>query len=62
MQKELKKCQETIVDLQTALFELYHEGDENGQDCANQCSPLINKMVECNKEIVSLFDRLHQES
>ena len=62
MEKELQKCFSAIVELNAAAYELYHEGEDDGKKCANECSLLINKMFECNDKIRVHFERLHQES
>jgi hypothetical protein len=51
MNKEIDNCQEAIVELMGANFELYHEKDEDGKNCAQECSLLINKMLELTSDI-----------
>lgn len=62
MKKEIEKCQEAIVELMGANFELYHEKDEDGMYCAQECSILINKMLELTSDISRKFEDLHNVS
>jgi hypothetical protein len=51
MHEELNKCSEAIVELMGANFDLYHEKDEDGMLCAQECVLLINKMLELTSDI-----------